>query len=192
MKEEKWKEISPPDNYGYSIYISNMGNIRKILNSGIEKYIPIKLAPHGYYRCCFYGDRYYIHRLVAEYFLSDYDPQKQVNHKDGDKTNNRVDNLECISSKTNMQHAGKIGKLYRHRHNGKIKKVPIIGINLLKHEIKFFKTSREAALYVGGDKRANGVSQCTLSHYKTYKNWAFCRIDKYEAQELINQLKEVV
>ena len=192
MKEEKWKEISSPDNYGYSIYISNMGNIRKILNSGIEKYIPIKLAPHGYYRCCFYGGRYYIHRLVAEYFLLDYDPQKQVNHKDGDKTNNRVDNLECISAKENMQHASKIGKLYRHRHNNKIKKVPIIGINLLKHEIKFFKTSREASLYVGGDKRANGVSQCTLSNYKTYKNWAFCRIDKYEAQELINQLKEVV
>lgn len=189
MKEEKWKEISPPDNYDYSIYISNMGNIRKILNSGIEKYISVKLAPHGYYRCCFYGDRYYIHRLVAEYFLSDYDPQKQVNHKDGDKINNRVDNLECVSSKENAQHAGKMGKLHR---GNTIQGVSVIGINLLKHEIKFFKTSKEAAIYVGGDKKGAGVSRCTLSQYKTYKNWAFCRVNQYEAQELISQLKEVI
>ncbi len=41
------------------------------------------------------------HRIVAEYFLSDFDKDLQVDHLDGVKSNNNVDNLECITAKEN-------------------------------------------------------------------------------------------
>lgn len=46
-----------------------------------------------------------IHRLVAKAFIPNPDGLKDVNHKDGDKTNNRVDNLEWISRSGNVLHA---------------------------------------------------------------------------------------
>lgn len=45
-----------------------------------------------------------VHRLVAEHFLSDWDPNLQVNHLDGDKSNNNVTNLEMATCKENIEH----------------------------------------------------------------------------------------
>lgn len=45
-----------------------------------------------------------IHRLVAAAFLEDYDSKMEVNHKDFDKDNNRVDNLEMVSPLDNTRH----------------------------------------------------------------------------------------
>ena len=50
------------------------------------------------------GANYYIHRLVAEHFL-DGDHTLQVNHIDGDKTNNMVINLEFVTASQNMLHS---------------------------------------------------------------------------------------
>lgn len=52
---------------------------------------PISVG-RGYLMVCIYGKKYLIHRLVAECFLDEYNPQYQVHHKDGDITNNKVDN----------------------------------------------------------------------------------------------------
>lgn len=46
-----------------------------------------------------------VHRLIATAFLPNPDNLPQVNHKDGDKQNNRLDNLEWISNRDNMHHA---------------------------------------------------------------------------------------
>lgn len=51
----------------------------------------------------------YIHRLVAESFLSNPLNLPEVNHKDGDKTNNHVSNLEWVSSSDNKRHAHSMG-----------------------------------------------------------------------------------
>jgi hypothetical protein len=54
------------------------------------------------------GKKYYIHRLVAEHFI-DGDSSLEVNHKDGDKKNNCVSNLEWVTSSENQKHAYKLG-----------------------------------------------------------------------------------
>ena len=57
------------------------------------------------------GKRYtrYVHRLVAECFIPNPDNLPEINHKDGDKNNNSVDNLEWCNHSENLIHAYKTG-----------------------------------------------------------------------------------
>lgn len=52
----------------------------------------------------------HVHRLVAEAFIERMEPTQEVNHKDGNKKNNYVENLEWVSSKKNRWHAAKVLK----------------------------------------------------------------------------------
>ena len=64
----------------------------------------------GYFIVCLYKNKthkyYLIHRLVALTFIPNPDSLPCVNHKDEDKTNNRVDNLEWCDHKYNMNYKG--------------------------------------------------------------------------------------
>lgn len=69
------------------------------------------LAAKGYYQVSLSAkgeiSKVYIHRLVAEAFYSE--RNETVNHKDGDKTNNRKENLEWVTYSENNSHAFRIG-----------------------------------------------------------------------------------
>lgn len=67
--------------------------------SGEENYVFIRLRKDGK------DHKRYIHRLVAEAFLPNPFNYPQVNHKDGNKRNNEVDNLEFSTASLNIQHA---------------------------------------------------------------------------------------
>lgn len=54
-----------------------------------------------------------VHRMVAECYLENFDPALTINHKDGNKCNNHVDNLECISIADNLRHAYATGLIRR-------------------------------------------------------------------------------
>lgn len=103
--KETWKSIK---NYENLYAVSNLGNIKSYRTNKILK--PVKQNT-GYYRITLCKDNikrnYYIHRLVAEAFLL---PSKypEINHKDGNKFNNNVRNLEWCNRKYNVNHSVKI------------------------------------------------------------------------------------
>lgn len=51
---------------------------------------------------------YKVHRLVAMFYLDDYNEDLQVNHKNGIKTDNRVENLEMVTNQQNVLHAWRV------------------------------------------------------------------------------------
>lgn len=74
---------------------------------------PRILKKSGYIRVqlCVKGKSkdYYVHRLIALTFLENQKEYKEVNHKNGIKSDNRVSNLEWVNRSQNHKHAFKIG-----------------------------------------------------------------------------------
>lgn len=85
----------------------------------------LTMLSHGYYSVSFSGKHLLVHRLVAETFLPPPDvmfAKSTVNHKDGNKTNNNVSNLEWASHKENMDHARRTGLNKQHGENTNLSK----------------------------------------------------------------------
>ena len=74
----------------------------------------------GYLSVCLDKKYYKIHRLVAQAFIPNPDNKPQVNHIDGDKKNNRVDNLEWCTNQENKKHYFSLedGKRLKERYEG--------------------------------------------------------------------------
>lgn len=85
-----------------------------------------------------------IHRLVAEVFLENPNNYPCVNHKDGDKLNNRVENLEWCTRSQNTQHAIDTGLLKVSRgerqHKSKLTEEQVLEIRRERRETKISQT----------------------------------------------------
>ena len=95
--------------------ISNLGNLRRA-KAGISTFVGRPVMPiingNGYLMVALSGAktrRAYVHHLVAEAFLGSRPDGMVINHKDRDRTNNAVDNLEYVSRKENCDHSLRIG-----------------------------------------------------------------------------------
>lgn len=114
---EIWHSIDiKPFNKIYEV--SNYGRVRSHHNNKygtIKNYKILKpqLDGRGYYYVILHSNKQLkpirIHRYVAKYFILNPKNKLEVNHKDGDKANNQVDNLEWCTRKENEQHAWVMG-----------------------------------------------------------------------------------
>lgn len=112
---EVWKDIEEFDN---RYQVSNLGRVRSLYNNKQvmrkEPYI-LKIIEdrYGYNRVSItlYRKNHLksIHRLVANCFLEKIENKDQVNHIDGNKKNNSIENLEWCNHLENMQHASLLG-----------------------------------------------------------------------------------
>lgn len=123
MEQEIWKQIENFENYEVSTY----GRVRKNYKNKKVKYLkPMKT--NGYLCVELWKNRkrkrIKIHRLVAIAFISNPDNLPQVNHKDLNKENNNVENLEWISNRDNC--------LHYHKNKNKKNKLHNIADNLYK------------------------------------------------------------
>lgn len=101
---EQWNMIDIGENK--QLMVSNFGNV---INPANGEILQQKTATVGYKVVNVFNKQLYVHRLVAQAFIPNPSNKKQVNHKDANKTNNNVENLEWVSQKENLKHARDLG-----------------------------------------------------------------------------------
>lgn len=152
-----------------------------------QKGKPLKPSknPHGYYvvTLCNNGETVSVavHTLVARAFCQGYSPELQVNHIDGNKENNRADNLEWVTAKENICHSAHILGNYYSSNNGLSR--PIRGINKENNSMIQFVCIMDAARYFVPNEDyikqrsvQNGIWRALKGIRKSYRGytWSYC------------------
>ena len=186
---EIWKDIK---GFEGLYQISNYGRVKNLRKNTIVKpfdnggYERVHLSKEGK------SIKKLVHVLVAEHFISEKPfPDAQVNHKDLNRKNNHVDNLEWCDVKTNVRHAvenipnrkeylaktmSAIGKKYGHLGVEASKK-PVAQIDKDTGEIiNVFESAREAARLTGANWR--NISQVCKGQKKTHRGYKWAFVDK--------------
>ena len=169
---EEWRDIK---GYEGKYMVSNKGNIKSLnyRRTGKEKIIKGVPDGHGYLQVKLYKDgkdkKGKIHRLVAQAFLENPNSLPEVNHKNEDKTDNRVENLEWCSRLYNNTYNGrakKVGKKLRGRKQSeehiKKKSKPVFSIDKESGLIMWWQSATEAS-------RQTGIAQGNISNCCTGK-----------------------
>lgn len=175
-------------------WVSGNGSLRKhdelIMKQTEEKsgYMSIKLCKNGVFT------RKKIHRLVAENFLANTNDYPQINHKDGDKRNNKVNNLEWITSSGNIHHAirnnlinlnfhkekmSRIGKMQKGKNNFNWKGY----VNIYDNKNKFIiqcETLKEVVEWIKENTRYKNPSMGNICTYIKKHKKIYGFVFKYE------------
>ena len=169
LLNEEWRDIK---GYEGLYQVSNYGRIKsiknniKILNRSLDNYGYDKRTLSKYGK----AKTFHTHRLVAEAFIPNLDNKPCVNHIDGNKLNNRVDNLEWCTASENLKHAyrtnlrtnnfkGKFGK--NNIHSKKIYQISKVDNKI----INCFYGAREAQRITG--IKSNSITMCCKNQRKT-------------------------
>lgn len=182
---ELWKDIK---NYEGIYQVSNLGRIKtldKYVNCLYEQKRLIKSREiktfknnSGYYIVSLYQNnkskKFLVHRLVAEAFIPNLNNKKEVNHIDGNKENNCVDNLEWVTKSENELHASEKGFTKKQKemvakNNKKLKSKKVYQYDLNGNFIKQYSSVSEAA-------RENGfaigaIANCCRGERKKVYNY---------------------
>lgn len=162
QEDEVWKDV-----VGYEGFfqVSSLGNIKSLQREVFcgksyprvikEKPMGRSLNKDGYYKVSLRNGKTHktptLHRLVAEAFIPNVDNKPVVNHINGIKTDNRIENLEWCTVKENVVHAVKIGLqtgvLGEANHNCKITEENVYKIK--KEYVAEKKTYAELGIIYG-------------------------------------------
>lgn len=150
-----WKQIS---NSNY--FVNENGQIKNLRGRLLK---PLKTY-NGYLRVCINGKYKRIHRLVAETFIPNPNNLPQVNHIDGNKENNNIDNLEWCTAKQNIQHAYKT-KLRKISYNNIKEPTPVIQLTLNNEVVNTFNSIMDVQREFGYDN--SHISKACKGKQKT-------------------------
>ena len=161
MKKEIWKDKK---DYEGHYQVSNCGRVKSIkfgkeiiLKQNIRNgYYYVFLSKNGIVK------KYYVHRLVAEAFIDNPDNLPQINHKDENKLNNSVENLEWCDTKYNVNYGTALTRRT-------IKKSKIVYQYTLEGNfIKEWPSARECGR---NGFNQSSVSACCRGELKTHKGF---------------------
>lgn len=114
-----------------------------------------------------------VHRLVALAFIPNPANLRDVNHRDGQKANNSVSNLEWISHSDNILHAQQLGL--------KKDEKPVISVHVTTGDKQIFRSSAEAARAFGSHRgNINGVLK---GRYGSHKGHYFYYVEENITQD---------
>lgn len=145
IKMEQWKTIADNPNYE----VSNLGNVRRIKTGKLlsqqnsNGYRTVTLWENGKEKIK------YVHRLVALAFLDKPTNKNEVNHKDGNRANNCLDNLEWVTPSENILHGYKTLERKPIGAQKKYEKKSNMRLNLKLFRIKKNLTQSEFANKIG-------------------------------------------
>lgn len=148
----------------------------EVINLETNLILKSHIIKRGYLRITFKNKRkFLIHRLVALTFLPNPNNLPQVNHKDGNKSNNKVSNLEWCTNDYNRNHAIKlglwdnIGNKVRLLKQGS--KNPIF--KLIESEVLDIKNKLELGNSCKELGKIYNVSPSTINSIKNGKSWSW-------------------
>lgn len=177
MKEE-WRDIK---GFEGKYMVSNLGIVKSLNynNTGKEGILEGVDNGHGYLQVGLYKDgnreQPLVHVLVATAFLENPDNLPEVNHKNEDKTNNCVENLEWVSHEYNVNYGTRNkkiseklkGKKHSEEHNKKLSK-PVFSVNKESGLIMWWESIREAERCTGINK--SNITRCCKGKAKSAGN----------------------
>lgn len=172
MTEEKevWKDIK---GYEGKYKVSNLGNVKSLnwLNTGKEKLLHLGISKGKYYQVglCKFGinKTFWVHRLVATAFINNPDNLPYINHKDENKLNNCVDNLEWCTAKYNSNYGTGIERMLKTKklRNCKNAEKPVLQFTKDCKFVNEFPSAKEAARCT--DINRGNIWACCAGRYKS-------------------------
>lgn len=188
-QKEIWRDVKK---YEGKYQISSFGRVRSLPRKSWNGYtyweqpgriLKLSMLKNGYKSVCLYRDnkpkKFLVHRLVAEAFISNPNNYPQVNHKDENRSNNKMENLEWCTAMYNAHYGNHMRKLTAARRtskqrniarkNGRKASKKVLQLTMSGKVVQEWSSMSEAARF--GNFRVAGISDCCRGKTKYHAGY---------------------